>query len=330
VRLRWLLLIAVGALLSGCGTTRWSDSARTATEQLLISDAIDRAVSRLDLRAMAGRKVFLDTVFLKSTIDADYIVSSLRQHALASGCIVRTVREEADYVVEIRSGAIGTDRHDVLFGIPATSLPTGTPGVQATVPEMPLVKRTDQRAVAKIALFAYNRQTGRPVWQSGIVPVESSAKDVWVFGAGPFKKGNIHRGMNFAGERLPIPNIEPGNKRDARELGLTSVTAEAYFTEPDEAVEVARRDPPYSSAASTGAPRPTSATQGPTSPTAPAPGPANASGAGSGPAPAGGSNPQPVQSQGNFFSKPAGQVMPNLTLPLQLPQAIGSHLETTK
>src|SRR5438874_450614 len=39
-----LTLGSIVASLVGCGTTRSSDTTRTATEQLLISDAIDRAV----------------------------------------------------------------------------------------------------------------------------------------------------------------------------------------------------------------------------------------------------------------------------------------------
>lgn len=233
------MVLALAALTAGCGTMRLSDTSRTATEQLLLSDAIDRVVSNFDLRALAGKQIYLDTTYLKNTVDADYLVSSLRQHALASGCILKAKLEEADYVVEIRAGSVGTDRHDVLFGVPATNVPATvfTSGVPAQVPELPLLKRTDQRAVAKIAMFAYNRETGRPIWQSGIVPVESSAKAVWVFGAGPFRRGHIHQGMDFAGEKLNIPLFRPGENKER-----VPVASEAYFAEPPRAAEIARRD----------------------------------------------------------------------------------------
>jgi len=237
--------LLLGSLL-GCGTTRWSDSARTATEQLLLSDALDRAVSRLDFRAMAGRTVFLETSPLKGIVDSEYLISSVRQHALASGCILRTKAEEADYVLEIRAGAVGTDRHDLLFGIPATTLPGSTligTGTTTQVPEIPFIKRTDQQAVAKIAVFAYNRQTGRPVWQSGIVPVESSAKALWVLGSGPFRRGKIYDGTRFAGDKLSIPMIKPGQGDTRADLGEVSVTAEAYFAEPEASAAMARHDP---------------------------------------------------------------------------------------
>ena len=239
MRLWQITLILLLSGWAGCGSTRWSDSSRTATEQLLISGAIDRSVSSLDFRALAGKTVYFDTTCLKNTIDADYVAGSLRQHALASGCIVKTKAEEADYIAEVRAGTVGTDRHDVLFGIPSTSIPTSTTGSMTSIPEIPLVKKTDQRAVAKLAIFAYNRHTGRPIWQSGTTPFETKTKDVWVFGTGPFQKGDLHKEVKFAGDKLAIPVLNPGEKSDS--LGQVSVTAEAYFSEPKESIEMARR-----------------------------------------------------------------------------------------
>ena len=74
--------------LAGCGTTKWTDTRRSATEQLLISNAMDRAVSRLDFRALAGKKVYLDAKPLQSATDSAYLISCLRQHMLASGCLM--------------------------------------------------------------------------------------------------------------------------------------------------------------------------------------------------------------------------------------------------
>jgi len=228
-----LSISLLAATWSGCGTTKWSDTARTATEQLLISDAIDRAVSGLDLRALAGKKVYLDDAPVKQVTDNAYLISAVRQHVLASGAILRDKREEAEYILEIRAGVVGTDRNDLLFGIPATNLPTvpTVATVPSQIPEIAFAKKTDQRAVAKISLFAYNRETGRPVWQSGAVPVESQTKALWVLGAGPFQRGTIHRGTTFAGDRLRIPLIDPMLAGDGTHSSV-SVADEAFFVEP--------------------------------------------------------------------------------------------------
>ena len=79
-------------LAAGCGTTRMSDSARTGTEQLLISNAVDHSVSQLDFRALCGKPVFFDPQYLDTTVDKGYVVSSLRQQLLASGCVLQEER----------------------------------------------------------------------------------------------------------------------------------------------------------------------------------------------------------------------------------------------
>ena len=232
----WLLiLLLLFGCWTGCGTTKWSDTSRTATEQLLISDSVDRAVSQLDFRAIAGKKVYLDDAYVKNITDTAYLVSSLRQHILASGAVLKEKREEADYVVEVRAGAVGTDRHDVLFGIPQTTIPiiASTATTNTTIPEIAFARRTDQRAVAKVAVFAYNRQTGRPIWQSGVVPSESKAKAFWIAGAGPFQQGAIYGGTKFAGNRVNIPLVDPMGAHDADHPNV-SVAEQAYFSEPRE------------------------------------------------------------------------------------------------
>lgn len=221
---------------TGCGTTKWSDTSRTATEQLLISDAMDRAVSQLDFRALAGKTVFMDESPTKGVVDAAYLNSAIRQHLLASGCVLKEKRDEADYVLEVRAGAVGTNRHDLLFGVPATTIPTvvAVPGVPNSIPELPLAKKTEQHAIAKVSVFAYNRRTGRPVWQSGAVPGESKAKDVWVFGAGPFQRGSIYEGTEFAGVgKLDIPLVDLSKRRPG-DREAVAVADEAYFVEPEE------------------------------------------------------------------------------------------------
>lgn len=226
-----MLVACIVLQVTGCGSTKWSDTSRTATEQLLISDSMDRAVSQLDFRALAGKTVFLDDAPLKPAVDSEYLSSSLRQHLLANGAILKEKKDEADYVVEARTGAVGTDNSSLLFGIPQINMPqiaSAVPGVPSSVPEVPFIKKTQQRAVTKIALFAYNRQTGRPLWQSGRVQQESLARNVWVFGAGPFERGSIYDGTQFAGDKLDIPLIDFSDQ--SRES--ISVADEAFFVEP--------------------------------------------------------------------------------------------------
>jgi hypothetical protein len=234
---------------------------RTATEQLLVSDAIDQAVTQVDFRTLKGKSVFLDTQYVDAAVvDKGYLISSIRQHLLATGCVLQEDRSKATYVVELRSGGIGTDRHDLLFGVPAMNIPTflfAAPGLPAQTPEIPLAKRTKQLGVAKIGVFAYNRTTGHPVWQSGVAQSSSYAKHVWVFGAGPFQRGSFRDGTQIAGAPISLPLLGAEQSDEHGEgHAVVPVTQQATWSEPPAILEPPAQltDKPASAAVQAAAP----------------------------------------------------------------------------
>jgi hypothetical protein len=172
-------------------------------------------VASIDFRTMSGRKVFLDSQFIRDTeemriVNAGYIISSLRQQMIAADCRLVENRDDAEVIVEARVGTLGSDGNEVSFGIPASNtvataatLVPGAP-IIPTIPEISFARREGQVGVVKIAVFAYERETGRPVWQSGIARARSNSQDFWILGAGPFQNGSIHSGTKFAGSRIPV------------------------------------------------------------------------------------------------------------------------------
>lgn len=222
-------LMSAGMMISavGCGTTRWSDTTRTGTEQLVLTGAIEQSVSEISFDVLRGQKVFLDAQYLDTVIDKGYLVSTIRQQMVAQGVILKSDVKEADYVIEARA-MTGTNRQDLLFGVPQTSLPNlNVPGVPSQIPELSFAKSTTQKGVAKIAVFAYERESGTPIWQSGAYPVASSAKDMWILGTGPWQRGTIYNGTQFAGTRLN-PYGREGDDSVARS---SNVTSEQVFEE---------------------------------------------------------------------------------------------------
>lgn len=225
-----MLVLFVGfGCACGCGTTRMTDTARAGTEMLLVSNAVDEAVARIDLSCLTGKTVFFDAQYLDGVVDKGYLVSTLRQQLLATGCILQEDKTKAAYVVEVRSGGLGTDKHSVMVGIPQMSVPTLVPGVPSQIPEIPFAKKTDQQGVAKIALFAYNRQTGRALWQSGIVESMSTARDTWLMGAGPFRRGSIVKGTEFAGAQLPMPHFHGKEEAPEEHASYTPPPTQAAY-----------------------------------------------------------------------------------------------------
>lgn len=228
-RLRCGSVLLAAGLLTGCGTTRSTDTARAATEQMLVTNAIDQCVNRMDFRMLSGQKVFFDQQYLDGVVDKGYLISSLRQHLLACGCLIMEDRTKATYVLEARAGSVGTDRSQLLIGVPQMNMPVSVPGAPSSIPEIPLAKRTDQNGVAKVAVFAYNRLTGERVWQSGMMEAKATSKDVWVFGTGPFQKGSVKNGATTSvGDFLPINPFEATAKDAAPAAGVGVTQASAW------------------------------------------------------------------------------------------------------
>lgn len=211
----WLLWAATCLMLlalSGCGTT----NQRTGTEQMLMSDAVDMSISRIDFRPLAGQRAYLDTTYIRPTpipgmpmqlVNADYVISSLRQALFAAHCQLVDTRDEADIIIEPRLGTLGNNGHEVVYGLPqtnslaqASATLAGAP-LLPPLPELSVGRSHSQFGLAKVAVFAYDRKTREPVWQSGIEKSESTAKNTWFVGAGPFQRGSIYKGYRFADTR---------------------------------------------------------------------------------------------------------------------------------
>src|SRR4051794_92001 len=186
-----LLTLAASLAASGCGTVKTTGTARTGTEQLLLTNAWDSALQKVDFRPLTGVPVYLDTTNV-AAVDQGWVVSSLRQAMLAQGVLLRAKPEQAQWVVEARVGAYGTDENNLLVGIPQTTIPQTVTGMPAgNIPEISLIKKSDQQGVAKLALFAYDRASGQLVWNSGTMTAKATAKDIYVGGVGPIQSGSI-------------------------------------------------------------------------------------------------------------------------------------------
>ena len=232
------LIVALSLLLlvAGCGAA----VQKTGTEQLVLSDSVDRAIDQLDLAPLAGRKVFLDTTYMQTYkgpnvyVSSDYIASALRQKLTTTGCRMEISRTEADYILEARVGALGTDTMEVTYGIPssnglgvAASALGGVPAVPA-IPEISVGKRNNLLGVSKIVVFAYHRDTGIPVWQSGAAVARSDAKDSWFMGVGPLTRGSVYNGVTLAGNRVN----PPFEKKVARQIKPLSMGDRHSYVHP--------------------------------------------------------------------------------------------------
>ena len=188
MNLRLVFGFAMVGLVGGCGTARVTDTPRTATEQLLISAAVDQAVAQLDFTFLEDRKVFIDTS-LVDRIDKSFLVGSVRARARREGVIVIDSVDDAQYVLELQSGAVGVNRSDYLLGIPVTEVPI--PTLAVTLPEVALYKTITQNGVCRVSFTVFRRDDGRFFYASGPAYGFADHRNMWIAGVGPGTRENI-------------------------------------------------------------------------------------------------------------------------------------------
>lgn len=154
------VIVAATILLSltGCVTDRRTDTPRTATEELLVSSAADRAAVALSKSIPTHSKLFVDTSNFDAT-DGKYAIGAVRDALLRRNASLVDKKTDADVVVELRSGALATNDHELLIGIPSFSIPVPFAGSVST-PKIALYDRTTQLGVAKFAASGLSAKTG--------------------------------------------------------------------------------------------------------------------------------------------------------------------------
>ena len=203
-QMRIVLLALTCALLTGagggCATIRVTDPPRSATEQFLLSEATRKAVEQLSAEALRDRSVYVDTSYLVTsafpTPENLFYVAELRNKLLVGGVRMAEKREQAQIVLEVRSGGIGVDRLEYLLGIPSIYVSgelgsdSGT-NVPVATPELAIIKNTKQLGFASAAFVAYWADTGELVASSGPFIGRTMREDWWFLGFGPRTIGDI-------------------------------------------------------------------------------------------------------------------------------------------
>ncbi len=180
-----VVLGVVTVACAGCASGKSSNTARTGMEQLLISNAVDQSLDKVNFTPFAGRKVFVDEKYLEC-VDKNYVAASLRHRLLRAGAALVPTADAADVVIEPRSGGVGTDTKDVFVGIPEITLPG-----MLTLPEIRLLTRSSQTGTAKIGIVAIDQSTNTALGDGGYSLARADDNNWFVFGMGPYQNGSV-------------------------------------------------------------------------------------------------------------------------------------------
>jgi len=186
-RPRWLFCImkAVIGLMVGCTSTKQSNTARTATEQLLISNAVDQSLNKVDFTPLAGSTVFVEEKYI-DCVDKGYIVGSIRHKLLQAGAMLAVKPEEADAILEVRSGGVGTDVSSSYLGVPGFTAP-GMIGI----PDIKIVTHDTQKGIAKIGIVVYSTRSKRELGEGGVSMARADDTNTYFMGFGPKQSGTL-------------------------------------------------------------------------------------------------------------------------------------------
>jgi hypothetical protein len=157
--------------------------------------AASRAVAQLGIEPLRGRKVYLETRYFAAT-DQAFMIGEVRARLMLGGVQLAAEREQAEIVMELRSGGVGVDRSDLFVGIPPLLLNSSVgseeeEGVPLATPEVSLIKNIDQRGVASVSYVAYWRDNGEIAAISGPYVGYTQRKDWSYFGLGRGTLGDI-------------------------------------------------------------------------------------------------------------------------------------------
>lgn len=149
--------IIFGSLLSACSSTqKITNSVRTATEQLLITEAVSRSLPQqrdISFPIPRGSTVKLDIAGL--TADKDIVKAIVTGWLGLHGYIVQD--DNASHRISIVVDSLGTELSTNFFGIP----PIQASLIPISVPELSLYKAENQAGYARFHFDTFELPSGR-------------------------------------------------------------------------------------------------------------------------------------------------------------------------
>lgn len=194
------LLAGCLALAAGCATQKESHTARTGVEQLLVSSAIDQSLDKVDLSALRRQTVFFEAKYL-DCVDKNYIIVALHRRLLQQEAQLVDKPEQADVILEVASGGVGTDGQDMFVGIPEIPLPPPSP---ISIPRLALVERKRMNGTAKLLVVAYDAKSKKPILNPGTTLARSDQNNWNVLAAGPVQSGSVTDEIAAADKSLDL------------------------------------------------------------------------------------------------------------------------------
>ncbi|HXK26420.1 MAG TPA: hypothetical protein VMS55_27400 [Myxococcota bacterium] len=157
----------------GCSFTRRMELPRSATQQILATQAIVRALDQFAFPDIKGKKVLVHVGAPGDAVDTEFLRTAVQIEVFDKGAQVVAKPERADLVLAVLVGSMGIDIHGRFVGIEGTS---GSAFVPFTIPEVALYKRTHTSGFARAEFALVDPGSGEILERSD--PVEGKTRGV--------------------------------------------------------------------------------------------------------------------------------------------------------
>lgn len=212
---RTLGLTALPALLvfvsAGCHSPQVTVTGSAATEQLLLTQAWDRALESVNFSPLIGRKVYLDASNINSSKNG-WMTYRIREAMSRQGVLLQAKPEDAELIVEAGAGVYGSDAETNYIGIPSSTFVGATTAMPSVSSGTGTIGQcVDQYGAATLAMFAYERDSRKFVWESGTIGAGSCSHVMYLPLLPAFRRGTIATPAQIMGKcgsplsRLPMP-----------------------------------------------------------------------------------------------------------------------------
>jgi hypothetical protein len=158
------LLVLLAPLVVACATTARITVPRTATEQIISTEAIDRALAQIQWPEVTGQKLVVQVGGPEESLDRDYLLRSVEVLIAQRGGIVVDDEEDASYELNVLVGAVGIDFDGRFVGVRGVGSSWLIP---FTIPELALYKTVRLDGFAKIDIALLDHRNGGLVQRSG-------------------------------------------------------------------------------------------------------------------------------------------------------------------
>ena len=148
------------ALATGCIDPRITNTGRSAVEQTLISQAVDRAVDNMSFSAFAGKSALMDYSKLTPQCDKDYVTGAIETHLALSGIKVVEKADEAQIKIRFYCGVLATDNTELNIGTPAIPVPLPNTNINFGIPELSIFKRVARTGTCHMTAVVTDIKTG--------------------------------------------------------------------------------------------------------------------------------------------------------------------------